>query len=317
MIGRDRRARTGAMLVITLTLAAPAAAQVPNIGLSLFSPGARANAMGRAFIGVADDASAAITNPAGLVNLTRRQIYAEFKSTDFEGLFIGTEPQRVNRLSFVSVSLPVGQRAAVAATRHEFLNFDEGGDTVHGDSYAGSIARGFNDRFSAGVTVSLDYFYSTFDESAMRLGLTGGGLWRASDRVTVGFVGAIGKKYIDLKRVPARAGAGVGIQPTSRFLLAADVLWVDASDPDLGSEDVVEVHMGAEYLVKAGTNQVFVRAGGYVTPKAGNPGDEEFFRDAPVRAATIGAGFTIGTRVQIDAAYLSSKELVVSSAIRF
>jgi hypothetical protein len=34
------------------------------------NPGARANAMGGAFIGLADDATAAYTNPAGLTILT-------------------------------------------------------------------------------------------------------------------------------------------------------------------------------------------------------------------------------------------------------
>ena len=36
---------------------------------------------GAAFVGVADDASTAITNPAGLMFLTRPQVYFEFKSS--------------------------------------------------------------------------------------------------------------------------------------------------------------------------------------------------------------------------------------------
>ena len=41
-----------------------------NLNFRFNSPGARANGMGGAFIGVADDATAAYTNPAGLTILT-------------------------------------------------------------------------------------------------------------------------------------------------------------------------------------------------------------------------------------------------------
>src|SRR5262249_51851891 len=48
------------------------------------TPGARANGMGRSFIGLADDATAAIANPAGLMNLTRPQVYGEAKNTQLK-----------------------------------------------------------------------------------------------------------------------------------------------------------------------------------------------------------------------------------------
>src|SRR5262249_59716158 len=48
------------------------------------TPGARANGMGRTFIGIADDGTAPISNPAGLMSLTRPQVYGEFKSTDLK-----------------------------------------------------------------------------------------------------------------------------------------------------------------------------------------------------------------------------------------
>ena len=46
------------------------------------NPGARANALGGAFIGVADDATAAYTNPAGLTVLTQPEMSLEFKYTN-------------------------------------------------------------------------------------------------------------------------------------------------------------------------------------------------------------------------------------------
>src|SRR5205814_7244177 len=53
----------------------------PQLQWNFSTPGARANGMGRSFIGLADDATAAITNPAGLMNLTRPQVYVEYKNT--------------------------------------------------------------------------------------------------------------------------------------------------------------------------------------------------------------------------------------------
>ena len=47
------------------------------------NPGARALGMGGAFIGLADDATAAVTNPAGLVILQRPELSAEVKFTRF------------------------------------------------------------------------------------------------------------------------------------------------------------------------------------------------------------------------------------------
>ncbi len=50
-----------------------------DIDFDFSSPGARSRGMGGAFVGLADDASSAITNPAGLAQLPRMQIYFEGK----------------------------------------------------------------------------------------------------------------------------------------------------------------------------------------------------------------------------------------------
>src|SRR4029079_321108 len=85
-------------------------------GIHTASPGARANGMGGAFIAVADDATASIANPAGIANLTRLQVYAEFTSTAPDE---GGNTPRTNSLSFLSASTPIGERAAIAFTRNE------------------------------------------------------------------------------------------------------------------------------------------------------------------------------------------------------
>jgi hypothetical protein len=273
--------------------------------------------MGRAFIGVADDASAAITNPSGLVNLTRPQVYVEFKSTDFEGLFAGAARERINSLSFLSASGPIGDRGAVAGVMHEFLNYRDGDDKVRGVTYAASIAMSTSDRLSVGATVGVDVFTSSFEEAAYAPSFAGGLLWRATSQVSVGVAGAVGKEYFEPKRVPSRLGGGVSVRPVQRVLVAVDTLWIDASDPDVGSTDIVQTNLGAEFLVVPGTNRVFLRGGGFFTPKKGTGGDEEFFRDAPEAAGTVGFGVAVGRLFQVDLAFISTGDLIVSGAFRF
>lgn len=146
-------------------------------------PGAKSAAMGRAFIGQADDASTAATNPAGLVNLKDVQIYAEFKHTDltFQRFQVPETHSDLNSLSFLTVTAPLGSRAVVAFTRHEFLKHREnlmlpqrfldperrfyiiplqGRGSFDGDSYSGSIAVELPGKLNLGVTGSASRMHS-------------------------------------------------------------------------------------------------------------------------------------------------------------
>jgi long-chain fatty acid transport protein len=180
----------------------------PQFQWNFATPGARANAMGRAFIGLADDATAAITNPAGLLSLTRPQVYFEFKDTDlrvarlstfnsFTTLASTTTSKMLGVPAFFSVSAPVGKKLAVAFTRHEFLNYQEtfhlgvrlvpgastanfslfpvdGSSNFTATSYAGSIAFAPTSQFRVGLTVSLDRLNAT--STATRFPFTCGGV---------------------------------------------------------------------------------------------------------------------------------------------
>ncbi|GBC84160.1 hypothetical protein HRbin11_00582 [bacterium HR11] len=98
-------------------------------------PGARATAMGGTFLGLADDATAAQTNPAGLVVLARPEVAFEFKVLDYgierlaarDSLWT-LRPDRfggsVASPSFLSVTYPTGAWT-VAAFRHEFLRLKD------------------------------------------------------------------------------------------------------------------------------------------------------------------------------------------------
>jgi len=164
-------------------------------------PGAKSAAMGRAFIGQADDASTAVTNPAGLVNLKDVQLYAEFKHTDLslQRFQVPRSDLDFNSLSFLNLSVPVHNRITIALTRHEFLTHGEtlslgqrfldaerrfyiipleGRSSFEGESYAGSIGFELPANFSLGLSVSAHRLhsetslYSSLDD--FRHSITGG-----------------------------------------------------------------------------------------------------------------------------------------------
>ncbi|MGA9341694.1 MAG: outer membrane protein transport protein [Rhodanobacteraceae bacterium] len=113
-----------------------------SIPFSFSSPGARSLGMGGAFIGLADDATAAYTNPAGLTQPRQTEISAEVRHSsyslpfvdggtavidsngfDASGLHHSDANSSKNNLSFLSVLFP-HDRWAVAFYRHEVLNYE-------------------------------------------------------------------------------------------------------------------------------------------------------------------------------------------------
>ena len=196
------------LAIIVMAVAAPAAGQTNEETFQQFqwnfaTPGARATAMGRAFIGLADDATATVTNPAGLTSLTRRQVYLEFKRNNLRterlsavDSFFTRETEEfstaTSSLPFFTVGVPIGS-VAVAFTRHEFLNYDEdfeldpravpsGGFAFpvdasarfKGVSYVGSAAATLGERLDVGVSVSFNKLDAR--SRLTRFAVTGSGL---------------------------------------------------------------------------------------------------------------------------------------------
>jgi long-subunit fatty acid transport protein len=137
-----RFARTALAFAIVIAATVTSAGAQTNdevfLGLqwNFSTPGARANGMGRSFIGVADDATAAVTNPAGLLNLTRPQTYGEYKNTQLktdrlasitslQTLQPTTFESTVNSLSFLSASLPINSKLAAGFSIQRFLDYHE------------------------------------------------------------------------------------------------------------------------------------------------------------------------------------------------
>ena len=151
--------------LLLLALAAPAAAQVESpllskLRLNLVNPGGKSLAMGGAFVALADDATAAIANPAGLTQLTAWQVGASGKAFVFEPLLRralydfradggyvknleeGDRPSgSVADLEFASVVGPLSDRISVAAYRAVNLRYRlDAGDLDGGNYRAFSIA---------------------------------------------------------------------------------------------------------------------------------------------------------------------------------
>lgn len=161
---------------------------------NLSPPGARSLGMGGAFIGLADDATAAASNPAGLLQLAAPEVSVEFRSSYYDtpyvdggsystnpfstaGLNVSRDSERVGGVSFLSFVYP-RENWAIAFYRQEALNFktsfasagaedsSSGGfifpfaaaaeltDVVYGVSAAFK----FNDYVSAGVSLNTHDF---------------------------------------------------------------------------------------------------------------------------------------------------------------
>jgi len=196
---------TGVLVLLLVALLAPAgvAAQQPIIPLQLsFSdPGARSMGLGGAFVALADDATAAFANPAGLVQLLRPEVSIEARSWSYStpfteggrveglpsgygidttvGLRTATSEYDVTGLSFLSLAYPIGNWS-LAFFRHEYANLEFFGET-QGLFYGGTDC--CQDRFfDQRATSELDF--SSYGFSAA---------YRISDKLNVG----LGVAYYD------------------------------------------------------------------------------------------------------------------------
>ncbi len=318
-----------ALAIIVLSSTASAQSIDFSQFFSVSTPGARANGMGRAFVGVADDASATVTNPGGLMFLTRPQVYVEFKSS-FDDLPVdqfGDQLQSLRaRISFLSVSAPINDRVAVAFSRHEFFGADINLpsialiDHVRGTSYSGSVATTVRPDLKIGATIS---GARLTDDSAgghtdTAAGFTVGGLWQANPMVSIGVAGTkwSGSSNSDTFVAPSQIKAGVGVTPNPKLKVAVDVVRVFY--PSDLSENSTEFHLGGEYqLMPVGQNRFFVRAGVFTGKEASiNTTTGNSSTDTST-TGTVGGGVVIGQQFQVDLAVLTRKEVVVSAAVRF
>jgi hypothetical protein len=139
----------GGGLWLVLMSASPATAQgslqIP-LQFDFLNPGARSLALGSAFAGLADDATAGFTNPAGLTNLTLPEVSFEVRGRSLESPFLsggrlsgpvsrqgidtrpdpeyGTSIAESTGLSYLSFVYP-RPKWSLTAYRHEFVRLDQ------------------------------------------------------------------------------------------------------------------------------------------------------------------------------------------------
>jgi long-chain fatty acid transport protein len=142
-----RRRRIARLVIIGWLLVAASAAAQETPGTFEFSfsnPGARSLGLGGAFAGLADDATAAFANPAGLVQLVRPEISVEGRHWSYStpyinggryegeptglgldttpGMRSGTSNEDANGLSFLSLVYPTGNWS-LAVYWHQLAKF--------------------------------------------------------------------------------------------------------------------------------------------------------------------------------------------------
>lgn len=166
-----------------------------SIPFSFASPGARSLGMGGAFIGLADDATAAYANPAGLTQLRQTEISLEGRHTSYStpyidgggstlnpftttGLRTNNADSSKNNLSYLSIVIP-HDRWAFALYRQELARFHTSFLTFEGAD--------------VGDDVVLFPFSSDADLRILNYSATAA--YKVSDRVSLG----LGVSYYDFR----------------------------------------------------------------------------------------------------------------------
>jgi hypothetical protein len=173
----------------------------PVVEFSFSNPGARSMGFGGAFVALADDATAAFANPAGLVNLVEPEVSIEGRLWSYStplvaggrgfgpatgrgldvtpGLQIEESTADLGGLSFVSLVYPHGDWS-LAFYRHQAANYELAGDTVAlffgpWPGFPGSRARSYDYRREMNLEIAaygLSAGYRVSDELSLGLGVS-------------------------------------------------------------------------------------------------------------------------------------------------
>lgn len=167
-----------------------------SLQFSFVPPGARSLGTGGAFIGLADDATAAYTNPAGLTQLVDTEISVEYRNARYSTSFIVNDLPTYDSanssedgIGFLSVVIP-RENWAVSFYRHEYLNYST--------EFLGAAESDF-----------LRTFFSTIDIKGVNYGASGA--YKFSDTLSVGL--GIAYSQFDLDSFTARPNNGGFDQP--------------------------------------------------------------------------------------------------------
>jgi hypothetical protein len=251
--------------------------------------GARALAMGGAFVAVASDATAMLWNPAGLAQLEDTRLTG--MSTDLYGL--GITHQFIGAITtFANLGIGLGwERASIGGQI-----IDAGG--VQGNTFTwveqaivGSLATNVLDVAMAGANVKYYLADNGIDDAASGFGFDLGLL------VSLGDMFVIGVNAMDLGGSTLSWDGGTtdvisGLYKAGMAMKLADDRLILATDVDFDGTDLGNTHVGVEFQV---IDELALRGGVVLT----NNFQDYYF--------TIGAGINVAG-LYVDAAYILAEE---------
>ena len=282
------------MMVVSLALIMVLSALAVADGIGAFSAfksgiGARALAMGGAFVAVADDATASLWNPAGLALLDDTRLAG--MSTDLYGL--GITHQYVGAVTtFANLGIGLGwERASIAG------QIIDGGDlgaafTWVEQAIIGSLATNVMDIAMVGANVKYYMADSGLGDAATGFGFDLGLL------VSLGDMFVIGVNAMDLGGTPIDWDGGAtdvvsGLYKAGLAMKLADDKLVLAADVDFDGLDLGDTHVGVEFQL---IDELALRGGVVLT----NNFQDYYF--------AVGAGINVAG-LYVDAAYVLEETL--------
>jgi hypothetical protein len=282
-------------MVVSLALIMVLSALVVADGIGAFSAfktgvGARALAMGGAFVAVADDATAALWNPAGLAHLADTRLAG--MSTDLFGM--GITHQYVGAVTtFANLGIGLGwERASIDGQIVDGAGDPGNAFTWVEQAIVGSLATNVMDIAMVGANVKYYLADSGLGDSGSGFGFDLGLL------VSLGDMFVIGVNAMDLAGSSIAWDGGTtdvvsGLYKAGLAMKLADGRLVLAADVDFDGSDLGDTHVGVEFQL---IDELALRGGVVLT----NDFQDYYF--------SVGAGINVAG-LYVDAAYVLEESL--------
>jgi len=305
-----RKRLSAALVFVFLLLPASQAFAVAEAGVPslIIPPGARPNGMGESFVAIADDATAAWWNAAGLAFLPKRNIALMHSqlvpdlASDVYYEYIGytNEIRNVGTLSFSLIYLTYGTSVATnveGEVQGEFKSWEATGAVSFAMPIRKNLGLGLSMKFIHADYAPDDFTLERLDGTGSSFAVDAGVLWKLNQKLNFGLaLTNVGPDiaFIDQEQtdpLPITLRGGVAFFPIQdeisdlliTFDLEQSLVWlIDDSSNQRRSEIY---HIGAEYK--------------YVDLLAGRIG-YVYDEDGDFKAPTYGLGFIYKKKLSLD-----------------
>jgi hypothetical protein len=277
------------VIVLSLALLMVISAVALADGVGAFSAfksgvGARALAMGGAFVAVADDATAVCWNPAGLAQLDDTRITG--MSTDLFGM--GATHQFFGATTtFSNIGIGLGWERVSSDNTNLVNVIDDGPRSRNESAIIGTLATNIMDIGLAGANVKYYMADSSFGPSASGFGFDLGLLVKLGDMFTIG----VNAKDLGNSKITETDGTTdsiTGMYTAGLAMSLVDGKLVLATDVDFDGTNLGDAHIGVEFKV---IDELALRGGVVLTDNFQNT----YF--------SAGAGINVAG-LYVDAAYI-------------